>query len=275
MELVFNSTNLNNKTNHFDYFVRYYLITKLGQNVNTKDVYDKFRVVSDEFENAKNCIKEITEFSNYYLRLFASCEEDKSLKKEFKELNVIGLRMMAPFLIKVYHLYDTDVISKEEFVQLVDIIKSYYMRISVSNIGKSVISSQLPVALNKLLDEDNRIELIIKHFVNLKGEDRFISDNTIREMVHTRNFEIYKKNHFVLSKSVNFGRQVPLDTSELEVIKIFENVDSKHSYKIGNFTLEGIDLCMDIEAETPEDFIDKRSDKLIDIIVKVWEYPSL
>ena len=67
------------------------------------------------------------------------------------------------------------------------------MRISVSNVGKSVISSQLPVHLNRLLDEENGVEAVINHFIGLKGEDRFISDASIREMIHTRNFEIYNK----------------------------------------------------------------------------------
>ena len=145
----------------------------------------------------------------------------------------------------------------------------------MANVGKSVISSQLPVALNKLLDEDNGVELVINHFIGLKGEDRFISDSSIREMIHTRNFEIYKKNHFVLSKLVNYGRQVPLDTSDLEVVKLCENVSESHSYKIGNFTLENIDLCMDIDADSNEEFIDKRTEKLIDLILRVWEYPTL
>ena len=275
MERSFNNPNLNNGSNHFDWFTRYYLMFKLNQSVNTKDVYDKFRIVSNNYENAKECIKEITEFSNYYLRLFGNCEEDKTLKKEFSELNTVAMRMMTPFLMKIFSLYDHEEISKDEFLKLVNVLKAYYMRISVANVGKSVISSQLPVALNKLLDEDNGVELVINHFIGLKGEDRFISDSSIREMIHTRNFEIYKKNHFVLSKLVNYGRQVPLDTSDLEVVKLCENVSESHSYKIGNFTLENIDLCMDIDADSNEEFIDKRTEMMIDLILRVWEYPTL
>lgn len=274
MEDAFNSPNLTGK-NHFDWFARYFLMERLDQNINTKDVYDKFRLASNNYENSTDSIKQLTEFSKYYLRLFGNCEEDKQLKKEFSELNTIAMRMMSPFLMRLYYLYEHNEISKEEFILLISVIKAYYMRISISNVGKSVISSQLPVALNKLLNEDNKIEAVMNHFRGLKGEDRFISDSSIREMIHTRNFEIYKKNHFVLSKLVNYGRQVPLDTSDLEVVKLCENVSDSHSYKIGNFTLEHIDLCMDIEAETNEEFIDKRTEKLIDLILRVWEYPTL
>lgn len=275
MESNFNNSILKNNPNHFDWFARYYLITELGINVNTKDVFDKFKVASANYDNAKYCIKQLSEFSNYYLRLFGDCEEDAVLKKEFVELNTIAMRMMTPYLMKSYHLYAHNVISKEEFLTLLTMIKSYYMRISVSNVGKSVISANLPVNLNKLLDEDNRMELIPEYFLNLKGEDRFISDSTLRENIHTKNFEIYRKNHFVLSKLVNFNRTVPLDTSDLNVISVFNDVAPTHSYKIGNFTLEGIDLCMDIEADSNEDFIDKRTEKLTELILRVWEYPTL
>jgi hypothetical protein len=79
----------------------------------------------------------------------------------------------------------------------------------------------------------------------------------------------------VLSKIVNYGRQVPLDTSDLEVVRICENVPESHLYKIGNFTLENLDLCMDIEADSNEEFIDKRTEMLTDLILRVWEYPTL
>ena len=41
------------------------------------------------------------------------------------------------------------------------------------------------------------------------------------------------------------------------------------------FTLEGIDLCMDIKADSNEEFIDKRTEKLTELILRVWEYPTL
>ena len=275
MENSFKESILKSNPKHFDWFARYFLIATLEINVNSKDVYDKFRVASNNYEDAQNCIKELSEFSKYYLRLFGDCEEDVSLKKEVKDINIIAMRMMTPFLLKLYYLYDHIQISKEEFIALLNMIESYYMRISVSNVGKSVISANLPVNLNRLLDKEDKSFEIAKYFLNLKGEDRFIPDSTLRENVHTKNFEVYRKNHFVLSKLTNFGRIVPLDTSELEVISIFDDVSPSHSYKIGNFTLEGIDLCMDIDADTNEEFIDKRTEALIDLILKGWEYPSL
>ena len=90
-----------------------------------------------------------------------------------------------------------------------------------------------------------------------------------------QNFTVYSKNQFVLSKLVNFDRIAPIDTSDLRIEYVCPNADEDHLDKIGNLTLEGIDLCVDIEAETNEEFIDKRTEKLIDLILKVWEYPSL
>ena len=275
MENSFKESVLKSNPKHFDWFARYFLIATLGININNKDVYNKFKVASNNYEDSTNCIKMLSEFSNYYSSLFGNCEEDPTLKKEFNELNTIAMRMMTPYLMKLYHLYAHNEISIDEFVSLLHMIKSYYMRISVSNVGKSVISANLPVNLNKLLDNEDRYSAITTYFLNLKGEDRFISDLTLCENIRTKNFEVYKKNHFVLSKLVNFNRTVPLDTSELNVISIFEDVSPTHSYKIGNYTLEGIDLCMDIYAKTYEEFIDKRTEKLADLILKVWEYPTL
>ena len=59
------------------------------------------------------------------------------------------------------------------------------------------------------------------------------------------------------------------------MVKLCEDVSESHSYKIGNFTLENIDLCMDIDADSNEEFIDKRTEMMIDLILRVWEYPTL
>ena len=62
----------------------------------------------------------------------------------------------------------------------------------------------------------------------------------------------------------------------MKLIKTKEdNLEENYLNKIGNLTLEEIDLCMDIEADSNEEFIDKRTEMLIDLILKVWEYPTL
>lgn len=275
METAFEQNKTKNGVkDHFDYFTRYYLMMKLDMKVRTDAVYDKFRVVSDNFENAKQCIKELHEFSQYYLNIFADCETDSVLKREFSELHTIKMRVMSPFLMKLYKFYVEGNLSKTEFIQIFNVLKSHYLRRSLCGwIGNNGLDN-VALKLCKIIDNGGGYNEVVECLFTFKGNDRFLSNAQVKENI-PQNFKRYPKNHFVLSKLINFGQPAPIDTSELDVVYLCEKVSDEYLDKLGNLTLEGIDLCMDIEADSNEEFIDKRTEALTDLILKVWEYPSL
>lgn len=263
------------KKNHFDYFTRYYLIIKLNKNITSKAVYDKFRLVSDNFENAKTCIKELNEYSQYYLRLFGDCEDDPILKKEFSDLNVIKMRLMSPFLMVLYKYYVENLITKEEFIEIFKMLKSHYIRRSLCGwVGNNGLDA-VALKLTKIIKQGGKLKEIKECLCTFKGNDRFLSDEQVKDNVLLQNFKDYPKNHFILNKLVNLNQPAPLDTSELDVVYLYHNVSEEHIDKLGNCTLEGIDLCMDIDANSNEEFIDKRTELLTEMILRVWDYPKL
>ena len=136
-------------------------------------------------------------------------------------------------------------------------------------------SDNIALRLCKIIEDNGSYEDILDCLFSYKGYTRFLTDEQVRENMLLQNFKLYSKNHFVLSKLVNFGRVAPIDTSNLEISYICPTASDEYLDKLGNLTLEGIDLCMDIEADSNEEFIDKRTEKLIEMILKVWEYPSL
>lgn len=272
METAFDENKINN-SNHFNFFARYYLIIKLGVLVRNDVVYDKFRMVSDNFENAITCIKELKEFSEYYLKLFADCEEDITLKKEFRDFQVLGMRNLSPFLMKLYQKYALGEMPKEDVISIIRILKSYHVRKSICGWPNNGLGP-VGVKLIKNLDSEG-VEGIVKNMLSLKGANRFVPDLQVRENIPFQNFKSYSRLKFVLDKLVNFEKSAPIDTSELKVKEICPDVSEDDAIKLGNFTLEGIDLCMDIEADSNEEFIDKRTEMMTDLILRVWEYPTL
>lgn len=275
MEIAFEQHELENSKNHFDYFTRYYLILKLNQNVPTKATYDKFRVVSENFENAKTCVKELKTYSQYYLNMFGVYEEDPDLRKEFEEFQYVSLRLMSPFMLKLYGLYKEGTVSKEYFLRVINVLKSYSMRKSLcGGLGNSS-SDSIALRLCKLIEGDWVYSDILHCLFSYKGYTRFLTDEQVKENISLQNFMVYSKNHFVLTKLLNYGRVAPIDTSGLSVTYIHPLVSEEHLDNLGNLTLEGLEFCMDIPADTTEEFIEKRTKKLTERILKVWEYPSL
>lgn len=274
METSFEEKLISNR-NHFDYFTRYYLMFKLGIMIKNENVYEKFRIVSDNFENSKTCIMELSEFSKYYLNIFGDCEKNPRLRKVFSDLNEIKMRILSPFLLKLYKMLMDKEIFEDEFISIINVLKSYYLRRSICGWAGNQALQHLALVLIKILDNGGRYYEIAEHMCTLKGNARFLSDAQVKETAQLQEYSTYRKLHFVLSKLVNHNRSAPIDTSDLKVVYLCTNVDNDHYGRLGNLTLEGVDLCMDVDSVTDEEFIEKRTKLLIELILKEWEYPIL
>lgn len=272
MELSFENTQINGK-NHIDYFVRYYLIMKLKKPISNKSVYDEFRMVSDNFENATYCIKDLNEFSKYYLHLFGNLNKCPEFKKEFKDFHLLKMRVFSPFLMRLCQQYVNGIRSKEETAKMFKLCIVYYIRKSLCGWGGNSVKD-LSLKFLKIIENEGSYSDLLEIVLDLKSNDRMASDSMLKEFFVV-DFKAYSKNHFILSHLVNFNKKANIDTSDLKVVYLCEDVDGEYVNKLGNLTLEGIDLCMDIEANSNEEFIDKRTEKLIDLILRVWEYPTL
>lgn len=125
--------------------------------------------------------------------------------------------------------------------------------------------------------DKNVVNSFAEFLLDIKGNLRFISDEMVRETLMNKDFCLFKRNRFVLNKLANIGKNVSVDLSDTNIIRLKTNSDLDEVYltKIGNLTLDEIDLCMDVEATSDEEFIDKRSELLIDKILEVWKYPVL
>ena len=274
MERAF-SNNLIKKNNHFEYFARYYLMLKLNTTIRTYKIYEQFRKVSHNFENAKECVKELKEYSQYYLNVFGGCEKDKELCKFFSDLDNINMRAMSPLLLKCYKYYIDKKISREKLIEIYSVVMSYYFRRSVCGWGSVSGLDALSVKLCKILDQESPYQKIVQTLCLFKGRNRFLSDKLVTEEVYDKNFMEYGKTHFILTKLVNKNVPALMDTSSLSVECIYPEVNKEYLGKLGNLTLNGVELCMDIQADSPEEFIDKRTEKLTEMILQVWEYPTL
>lgn len=274
MELSFEKSSLKDSSYHLDLFMRYYLMMKLHSSIRTDDVYEKFRLVSDNFENTKESVKELAEFSKYYLIINANESEDPHMKKELGDFQFIRIKIMSPFLLGLYKRYADDTMTKDDFFKILNVIKSYSVRRSLcGGIGNTGLDN-VAVQLSRTIEHGHYAE-VVSLLTGLRGYSRFISDELVRETIPFQNFSSFKQKHFILSKLCNYNRSVSLDTSSLEVVQLCDDVSDEYKGKLGNFSLENIDLCMDIQAESNEEFIDKRTEKLTELILKVWEYPSL
>lgn len=273
MEILFEEIN----PTYFDKFIRYYCIMKLKKGIKTNNVYRDFKKLTNNFINAKFIVKELFHFAEFFMNMFFNNESDEELKIVFNDFNNSNPMEFSPFLLKLYAAYSSGEISKKEFIQSVRILESYLMRRGLCGLSGNQGSDGTVSRMVRVIDMDNLIPSLIEFLTSIKGNLRFLDDEYVANILKDKNFCLFRRNKYVLEKLANDGRKTLLDLSDAEIcqIRIDRNIDERYLTKIGNLTLDEIDLCMDIEAETNEEFINKRTEKLIDMILRVWEYPTL
>ena len=273
MEILFEEVN----SSYFDKFIRYYCIMELKKGIKTNNVYKNFKILTNNFSDAKFVVKEVFHYANYFMNMFFGNERDSELKIVFNDFNQSNPLEFSPFLLKVYAAYVHGQISKEELIQTINILESYLIRRGLCGLSGNQGSDGTVSRMVRDIDINNVVESTMEFLLDIKGNLRFLDDEYVASILKDKNFCLFRRNKYVLEKLANYGRKTLIDLSNAEInqIKIDRDIDEKYLTKIGNLTLEEIDLCMDIEAETNEEFIDKRTEKLIELILRVWEYPTL
>ena len=273
MEILFEDIN----PTYFDKFIRYYCIMKLEKGIKTDNVYRDFKKLTNNFADAKLIVKELFHYAELFMNMFFNNEEDDELKLVFDDFNNSNPMEFSPFLLKVYGAYREGEISKKDFIKVVRILESYLMRRSLCGLSGNQGSDGTVSRMVRNVDIDNVVESFTEFLLDIKGNLRFLDDEYVANILKDKNFCLFRKNKYVLEKLANQGRKTLLDLTDTEItqIRIDKSMDERYLTKIGNLTLEEIDLCMDIESDSNEEFIDQRTKSLTDLILKVWCYPTL
>lgn len=260
-----------------DKFIRYYCIGELKQKVTTVNVYRDFKKLTNNYSNPVKVIKDLKRYAQYFMNMFFGEESDEELQVMFDNFSKSNPMEFSPFLLKVYDEYHKGNLSKKDFMYIIKLLEAYLMRRSICGLSGNQGSDGIAVRMVRNIDFNNIVESFTEFMLDIKGNLRFISDETVMDTLKNRDFCLFRKNKYVLSRLANYGKKTKIDISDVNLIQIRRDMDINEIFltKIGNLTLEEIDLCMDIEADSNEDFINKRTEKLTELILKVWEYPTL
>lgn len=260
-----------------DKFIRYYCIKELKQRVIGVNVYRDFKKITHNYSNPVGVIKDLKRNAEYFMNMFFGEEPDEELHIVFDNFSKANPIEFSPYLLRVYGEYHNGNITKQDFISIIQILESYLMRRSLCGLSGNQGSDGTALRMVRDIDFNNLVESTKEFLLNIKGNLRFLSDETVRGALENRDFCLFRRNKYVLYRLANYGKKTKIDVSDAKLIQIRRdlNLDELYLTKLGNLTLEEIDLCMDIEADSNEEFIDKRTEKLIEMILKVWEYPSL
>lgn len=322
MEELFGEDIYKNDVNKFDYFIRDFLILKsdTGYICKINNVYENFK----RYYLDNNCekfavLKDLFTYAKYYACIDLLQENDNELKLYWQEFKKLDSHVVYPFLLKLYDDYSRQILIKEDFKKILQVVISYLWRRAICEIPTNSLSKTF-ATLYQAVDKDDYVNSVIKAFVFKSSYKRFPSDYEVREKLQTKDIYHFRLRKYLLEALENYYHKEPIDlnTANYTIEHImpqniehnllwqqmlgedWQEVHSLYLHTLGNLTITGYNAEMSnksfgekVNGESGfkhshlklnesiaqcdvwnKKSIQRRTNILTDIILKIWKYPE-
>ena len=322
MEELFGEDIYKNDLNKFDYFIRDFLILKsdTGHICKINNVYENFK----RYYLDNNCekfavLKDLFTYAKYYACIDLLQENDNELKLYWQEFKKLDNHVVYPFLLKLYDDYSRQILIKEDFKKILQVVISYLWRRAICEIPTNSLSKTF-ATLYQAVDKEDYVNSIIKAFVFKSSYKRFPSDYEVREKLQTKDIYHFRLRKYLLEALENYYHKEPIDlnTANYTIEHImpqniehnlswqqmlgedWQEVHSLYLHSLGNLTITGYNAEMSnksfgekVNGESGfkhshlklnesiaqcdvwnKKSIQRRTNILTDIILKIWKYPE-
>lgn len=322
MEELFGEDIYKNDVNKFDYFIRDFLTLKsdTGYICKINNVYENFK----RYYLDNNCekfavLKDLFTYAKYYACIDLLQENDDELKLYWQEFKKLDSHVVYPFLLKLYDDYSCQILIKEDFKKILQVVISYLWRRAICEIPTNSLSKTF-ATLYQAVDKEDYVNSVIKAFVFKSSYKRFPSDYEVREKLQTKDIYHFRLRKYLLEALENYYHKEPIDlnTANYTIEHImpqniehnlswqqmlgedWQEVHSLYLHTLGNLTITGYNAEMSnksfVEKVNGESgfkhshlklnesiaqsdvwnkkAIQRRTNILTDIILKIWKYPE-
>lgn len=322
MEELFGEDIYKNDVNKFDYFIRDFLTLKsnTGYICKINNVYENFK----RYYLDNNCekfavLRDLFTYAKYYACIDLLQENDDELKLYWQEFKKLDSHVVYPFLLKLYDDYSRQILIKEDFKKILQVVISYLWRRAICEIPTNSLSKTF-ATLYQAVDKDDYVNSVIKAFVFKSSYKRFPSDYEVREKLQIKDIYHFRLRKYLLEALENYYHKEPIDlnTANYTIEHImpqniehnlswqqmlgedWQEVHSLYLHSLGNLTITGYNAEMSnksfVEKVNGESgfkhshlklnesiaqcdvwnkkAIQRRTNILTDIILKIWKYPE-
>ena len=244
-------------------FIRDYLTLINNKIPNKNKVYQEYKSIfpTSNIEKLEDTLSKVKSLANFYNKLINPKNElDSEIRRQLEYIDQLEIKVAYPFLIKVYEDYSNTIISKDDFLRILNFVQSYVWRRFVVGLPTNGLNKVF-MTLYEKIDKDDYLESIQKHIVRRKGAHRMPQNIELLESLKHKDFyNIKSKNRlYLLSRLENFNNNefVKIDgNSDITVEHIFpqtpnqdwksnlselevKEIREEYLHTLGNLTLSG------------------------------------
>lgn len=246
-------------SSYFDRFMRDYLTLRLGRIPNITDVHREFKdhSINGGYEDIENLVSDVSRYSSFFVNMVLGKEADEKLSRNFANINQLKVDVVYPLLLEIYSDYKKEVISKEDFIQIILMLESYVFRRAICGIPTNSMNKTFATFYKDIdkqdylnsfkatlllkdsyrrfpSDDEFKRELIFKDVYNFRGKNYLLekleNSQHAKEIIDLSQFSI----EHILPQNENLGPEWRNDLGES-----WKDIQSKYLHTLGNLTLTG------------------------------------
>lgn len=246
---------------HFDSFMRHYLTVKTGDIPNVRDIYKNFKYYARNYSNGTrtDLVSDMHGYAKYYCAIALESEENIELKQAFNDLRELKVDVAYPFLLKIYHHYQQNMLTPEKMVEIVRLVESYVFRRAICSLPTNALNRIFVELGHKLngLNQDNYLEGVQAAFLLLQSYRHFPSDEVFKHQLKERDLYNFPRRSYWLRRLENHDRNEPISVGEYSIEHImpqnkdlpcewqnelgpeWQRIQETWLHTLGNLTLTG------------------------------------
>ncbi|WP_104161534.1 DUF262 and DUF1524 domain-containing protein [Arthrobacter sp. ZGTC212] len=244
----------------FDEFVRHYLTIKTGEIPRLDDIYDAFKTHAATFtkkdETIESLVIELRQYAGRYCAMALGKETDPALRNAFKDLDQIKADVVYPFLLDVYTDYELGTLTRDDLLEIVDLVTSYIFRRAVCRMPPNSLNKTF-ASFSSSVRKDRYLESVKAHFLGLKSYRRMPTDAEFLASLKSADLYNFRRRSYFLRMLENHGRKERVTIEDYTIEHImpqneklsavwqealgteWQDVQLTYLHTLGNLTLTG------------------------------------
>lgn len=255
MEQLFGSA----YANKFDRFSQdlLTLVTRSNSLVKAGDIYTLFKQWFSEqvrTYTVEEILNNIHSHAQFYAAYSLLKEKDSSLRDAFSNLRTL-VEVATPVIIRLYQLYETEHLSKDDFLKAVRLLESYVLRRSVCDMQTRSLGN-IFAALAQKITTDKPLESLSVAIARFSKNSRFPNNTEFFEALLHKDLYDSRICKFVLDRLENDSKE-KIDTNKFSIEHImprnenmrpewramlgdnWQSIQQAWLHRLGNLTLTG------------------------------------
>lgn len=201
----------NNVINYISDFLRDYLTLKNNKIIAKNQVFEAFKMFYKELDG----LDEIIEYSKAYAVLRnPNLEKEPILKKHLRYLKALDQTVINPFLIGIIKDYNNYVITKEDLIEILEVLQSYLWRRYITGEPSNFLNKLFQNLYSKIIKE----ERILESLKNILISQDFPTNDELKNNLKVK--AVYKdkeKLRYVFERIENFCHNELIDFSNEKI----------------------------------------------------------